>query len=114
MRIRNLGIYFAERVSPSLSELDFGDDGAAMLNFLRSLSYYNSRIDGFFIWHVVYRIRFGIKMESVIEPSLISYDFNNNNDISTMSRIPKFAQLSSTYYISFYSGILRNSCEFLN
>lgn len=53
-------------------------------------------------------------MESVIEPSLISYDLNDNNDISTMSRIPKLSQLSSTYYISFYSGILRNSCEFLN
>ena len=31
MRTRNLGMYLAERVSPSLSELDFGDDEAAMV-----------------------------------------------------------------------------------
>ena len=33
---------------------------------------------------------------------IISYGFGNNDDISTMSHIPKFAQLSSTYYSTLY------------
>ena len=44
----------------------------------------------------------------------MSYGFDNNDDISTMSLIPKFAQLSFTYYLSLYCSNLRNFCEFLN
>ena len=59
-------------------------------------------------------IEYFLKIEIVIETSIMSYGFDNNDDISTMSRTPKFAQLSFTYCLSLYYTNLRNSCEFLN